>query len=125
VIRRSFRLVARFGLLAAMAVALFKLVQGRRSSSELGRPSDDWAPPPPDVPKPPPEPELVQPVILEEIVAKKAAERDPGPAPPADTAEPVVENASPAKAATTKKAVAKKAAAKQAAPAKKATKKQP
>jgi valyl-tRNA synthetase len=149
VIRRSLRFGIRLGLLTGIALALFKLVQSRRSASELGRPSDDWAPPPPpNVPKPPPEPELVEPVILEELKAKKAAERvapaDSGSAPPAGSAaraeqapapnvaaatgEPVVKKASPAKRAAAKKAGAdepsaaapvKKAAAKKA-PAKKA-----
>ena len=136
-IRRTFRFGIRLGLLTAIAFALFKLMQGRRSAGEYGSPSADWAPAPPpppplDIPKPPPEPELVQPVILEEIVAKKAAgrpvppedmpaapagsaartEQAPAPAPgvdatpePVEPVEPVAKKkASPAKRAATKKA---------------------
>src|SRR5688572_5517225 len=94
VIRRSFRLGIRLGLLAGIAFALFKFVQGRRSASEFGRPAQEWASPPrpepSNLPRTPPEPELVQPVILEEVVAKKAATRpvpaDTEPAPPPDSA---------------------------------------
>jgi DNA-binding protein HU-beta len=144
-IRRTLRLGIRLGLLAGIGLALFKLIQGRRSTSELGSPSPDWAPAPapvvnPNLPRTPPEPELVKPVMLEEIVEKKAA-----PAPPPEvtieppvvptvaslTAEPVVKKASPARKAPAKKVAAtpepaaagpvkkvvpKKAAAKKAAP---------
>lgn len=116
-IRRSLRRGVRLGLLAGIGFALFKLVQGRRSS-DFGSPSPDWAPAPvpnPNLPKHPPDPELVTPVILEEIVQKKAATR----------AEPAAKKAAPVdKAAPVKKAPAAKkvapAAPKKAAPAKKA-----
>ncbi|MGH9263379.1 MAG: hypothetical protein ACRD1D_01675 [Acidimicrobiales bacterium] len=137
-IRRTFRFGIRLGLLAGIAFALFKLMQGRRSAGEYGSPSADWAPAPVpaplDIPKPPPDPDLVQPVILEELVAKKAAERAappedtpaapagsaarteqaPAPAPGVDASpEPVepVEPVAKKKATPAKRAAAKKAAA--------------
>jgi hypothetical protein len=121
---------------------LFKLVQGRRAASELGRPSADWARPPEprpsNLPKSPPDPELVKPAMLEEVIGKKtgrAAPADATPAPPPGSAaraekasEPAgataVKKAGPAKRAAKKKAAAaepvKKAAAARKSPAKKA-----
>ncbi|HTJ75566.1 MAG TPA: hypothetical protein VL337_09380 [Acidimicrobiales bacterium] len=148
-IRRTLRIGVRLGLLAGIAFALFKLVQGRRAS-DYGSPSPDWAPTPPpqpsNLPTPPPEPELVQPVILEEVIEKRKAatqEPEPEPLPAGGTGESVVKKAAPAKKAASKKAAPaptaapakksappKKAAApaaeapKKAAPAKKAPKKQ-
>jgi hypothetical protein len=122
------RLCVRLGLFAGIAFALFKLVQGRRAASELGRPSPDWATPPApqpsNVPKSPPDPELVKPAMLEEVIEKKAAERtappDAAPAPPAGSAARA-ERAAPAKkAAPAKRAAAKKAPAPAADPVKKA-----
>ena len=63
-IRGFLRFVVRLGLLTAIGVALFKVLKGRRSASELGSPSADWAPPAapnPNLPKSPPEPELIEP----------------------------------------------------------------
>jgi hypothetical protein len=114
-IRKTFRFGIRFGLLVGIGLALFKLVQGRRSS-DLGRPSADWAPAPapttnPNLPKQPPEPELITPAMLQEVISKKASQRvappDVTPAPPPESAARV----EPAQ----KKAPAKKAAAKKAA----------
>ena len=143
-IRRTLRFGIRLGLLAGIGLALFKLIQGRRSASELGSPSADWAPTPvpapnPNLPKTPPEPELVKPVMLEEVIEKKAAAPS---LPPEVTIEPppapAPKKASPAKKAAAKKAAAPAAAgpekkvapekapvAKKAAPVKKAPKKQP
>lgn len=128
-IRRSVRFGIRLGLLAGIAFALFKLIQGRRSASELGRPLGEWAPAPtpsPNLPKPPPEPELVQPVILEEIVAKKGLAGRAAPAEEADAPPPTIASVgeSVIKKATPVKKAAKRAAAKKAAaPVKKAAKK--
>ena len=86
-IRRLLRLTFRLGLLTGIGLALFKVLKGRRSASELGSPSADWAPPPvpnPNLPTTPPEPELIEPVMFEEIIEKKAAIRavpDPAPDP--------------------------------------------
>ena len=115
-IRRTLRLGIRLGLLAGIGLALFKLVQGRRSASEWGSPSPDWAPAPtpnPNLPKAPPEPELVTPVMFEELIEKKAAvgaappevtiEPPPGPSVGSIISEPVVEKAAPAKRAPAKK----------------------
>ncbi len=119
-IRRFIRLTFRLGLLSGIGFALFKVLQGRRSASELGSPSADWAPPPapnPNLPKAPPEPELVAPVMFEEIIEKKAAIRAvPEPAPAADKAP---ESGIPGLAGQpgAKKAAAKRPAAKKAAPA--------
>jgi hypothetical protein len=156
-IRRTMRFGIRLGLLAGIGLALFKLIQGRRSVSEFGSPSPDWAPPPtpnPNLPKSPPEPELVKPVMLEEVIEKKAAAPAlppevtieppvvPPPAPPAPVAKKVAPAkkavakktaAEPAAAGPVKKVAPKKAAAapaeapvaKKAGPVKKATKKQP
>lgn len=126
-IRKTFRFGIRFGLLVGIGLALFKLVQGRRSS-DLGRPSRDWAPAPapavnPNLPKPPPEPELVTPAMLQEVIQKKSAERvappDVTPAPPPESAARVdpAPKKSPTKKASAKKASAKKAAAPAAEPA--------
>ena len=127
-IRKTFRLLVRLGLLAGLGVALFKFVQGRRSA-DYGRPSTDWAPAPapavnPNLPRTPPDPPLVQPAMLEEIIEKKksmveepAPVGEPAPvarkaaakkAPAAAAPEPA---AAPVKKATTKKAAAKKAPA--------------
>ena len=127
-IRKTFRLLVRLGLLAGLGVALFKFVQGRRSA-DYGRPSTDWAPAPapavnPNLPRTPPDPPLVQPAMLEEIIEKKksmveepAPVGEPAPvarkaaakkAPAAAAPEPA---AAPVKKAATKKASAKKAAA--------------
>ena len=87
-IRRTIRLGIRLGLLAGIGLGLFKFLQGRRSASELGSPSADWAPPPvpnPNLPKSPPEPELITPVMLEEVIEKRAAVQAP---PPEVTIEP-------------------------------------
>ena len=140
-IRRSLRLGIRLGLLAGIALALFKLVQSRRSALEYGRPSSDWAPAPrPDdnLPRTPPEPELVQPAMLHEVLTKRPLERaapaEDEPAPPPGSAarteeappvesvveeappvEPVVEAAPPVEPVVEKKATpAKRAAAKKA-----------
>lgn len=121
-IRRTLRIGVRLGLLAGIAFALFKLVQGRRSS-DFGSPSPDWAPTPPqpsNLPPPTPEPELVQPVILEEVVERKAAVTAP-PAPESVT-PPAAKKAAPAKKAPAKKAAP---AAEKAAPAKKAARTEP
>src|ERR671911_499619 len=97
--RKTFRLLFRLGLLAGLGMALFKLVQGRRSS-EQGRPSTDWAPPPapaasnPNLPRTPPDPPLVQPAMLEEVIEKKKAVVD-APAPASDPA-PAAAAAEPA-----------------------------
>jgi len=153
-IRRTIRLGIRLGLLAGIGLGLFKLLQGRRSASEAGSPSADWAPPPipnPNLPKAPPEPELVKPVMLEELIEKKAAAQDAPPEvtiepPPSPTVAPLIREpasgkAAPARQAAVKKAPAppagppaaagpvkkvapKKPAAQKAAPAKKAPKKQ-
>jgi hypothetical protein len=124
VIRRTLRIGVRLGLLAGIAFALFKVVQGRRAS-DYGSPSPDWAPTPPpqpsNLPTPPPEPELIQPVILEEVIEKrKAAAQEPEPLPASGTGESVVKKASPAKKAAPKKAAPTAAAAPDPAPAKKA-----
>ncbi len=129
-IRRLLRLTFRLGLLTGIGLALFKVLKGRRSASEFGSPSADWAPPPapnPNLPKTPPEPELIEPVMFEEIIEKKAAIRavpDPAPEPvpapaPAPAADPAPDSGIPGlagqpavkKKASTKKAPAKKAAA--------------
>lgn len=138
-IRKTFRLVLRLGVLAGLGLALFKFVQGRRSA-DYGRPSTDWAPAPapavnPNLPRTPPDPPLVQPAMLEEIIEKKkAAVEAPAPAPAA-AGESVVKKAPAPKTAAAKKAPAaktaepaaagpvKKVAAKKATPAKKAVKK--
>ena len=122
-IRGFLRFVVRLGLLSAVGLALFKVLKGRRSASELGSPSADWAPPPPpnpNLPKTPPEPELIEPVMFEEIIEKKAAVRavpdpEPVPAPPAVADEPVPDSGIAGLAgqpAVKKKAAAKKAPAK-------------
>jgi len=129
-LRKTFRLVIRLGLLAALGTALFKFVQGRRASGD-GRPSTDWAPAPApapavnvNLPRTPPDPPLVQPAMLEEVVAKKKA---PTPAPePATAVGESVEKKAPAKKAAAKKAPAAPAAegaVKKAAPKKAAAKK--
>ena len=157
-LRKTFRLVIRLGLLTGLGLALFKFVQGRRSA-DVGRPSTDWAPAPApavnvNLPRTPPDPPLVQPAMLEEVLAKRKAstpEPAPEPAPAPVASEPVVKKAPAKKAAAKKapaapaaegavkkvapkKAAAKKAAgapakkspaAKKAAPAKKSTKKAP
>lgn len=138
-IRRTMRLGIRLGLVAGIGLALFKLIQGRRSASEYGSPSADWAPPPapnPNLPKTPPEPELVKPVMLEEVIEKKAAAPAPPPEvtiePPPPAPAPVLKKVAPVKKAAVKKAAAapaaagpvKKVAPKKAAPVKKAPKKQ-
>ena len=115
-IRKMFRFGVRFGLLVGVGLALFKLIQGRRSS-DLGRPSSDWAPAPspavnPNLPKSPPEPELITPAMLQEVIEKKkagdrAAPPDATPAAPAGS----VARAEPAKKAPAKKAAAKRSAA--------------
>jgi hypothetical protein len=112
------RLGVRLGLLTGIGVALFKLVQGRRAS-DFGSPSADWAPaapsvPNPNLPKPTPEPELVKPVVLEEILEKRkgpvertepevsappAAPVEPVVAPVVGTGESVVKKAAPVKRA--------------------------
>ena len=133
VIRRSLRLGVRLGLLAGIALALFKLVQGRRSA-DLPAPSEGWAtpPPPPPTPGTAPEPELVKPVMLEEIIEKKKS-GDPSDTVAAAPGASVVKKSAPTKkAAPARKAAApvdnnapvRKAAAKKAAPVKKAPKKQ-
>ena len=136
-IRKTFRFGIRFGLLVGIGLALFKLVQGRRSS-DLGRPSSDWAPAPspaanPNLPKAPPEPELITPAMLQEVIEKKASERvappDATPAPPPESAARVepAEKKAPAKKAPAKK-VAEPAAAgpvKKVTPKKAAAKKAP
>ncbi len=130
-IRRVIRFSFRLGLLSGIGFALFKVLQGRRSASELGSPSADWAPPPtpnPNLPKTPPEPELVEPVMFEEIIEKKAAiravpepvaEADAVPAPEPtpttakapDTGIPGLAGQPGAKKAAAKRSSAKKAAA--------------
>src|SRR5215212_2467079 len=91
--RKTFRLLFRLGLLAGLGVALFKFVQGRRSA-DYGRPSTDWAPAPapavnPNLPRTPPDPPLVQPAMLEEIIEKKKAVVEaPAPAEPAGESAP-------------------------------------
>ena len=138
-IRKTFRLMVRIGLLAGLGLALFKFFQGRRSADE-GRPSTDWAPAPapvvnPNLPKSPPDPPLVQPAMLEELIEKKKTVVDPPeptgatePAPavgagesaPAATAgEPVVKEAPRAKKAAKKAPAAKKSAEPAAGPVKK------
>jgi hypothetical protein len=134
-IRRFIRFTFRLGLLSGIGFALFKVLQGRRSASELGSPSADWAPPPtpnPNLPKAPPEPELVEPVMFEEIIEKKAAIRAmpepvaqadavPAPEPAPTTAKapgagiPGLAGQPGAKKAAAKRSPAQKAAA--AAPA--------
>ena len=131
-IRRVIRFTFRLGLLSGIGFALFKVLQGRRSASELGSPSADWAPPPtpnPNLPKTPPEPELVEPVMFEELIEKKAAiravpepvaEADAGPArEPAPANDKAPESGIPGLAGQpgAKKAAAKRSAAKKAAPA--------
>lgn len=131
-IRRFVRLTFRLGLLSGIGFALFKVLQGRRSASELGNPSADWAPPPapnPNLPKAPPEPELVEPVMFEELIEKKAATRavpesvaeaDAVPAPkPAPATDKAPESGIPGLAGQpgAKKAAAKQSSAKKAAPA--------
>jgi hypothetical protein len=133
-IRKSVRILFRMGLLAGLGMALFKFVQGRRSS-EYGRPSTDWAPAPAvnlNLPRTPPDPPLVQPVVLEEIIEKKKAVVDaPAPAPEPVVAEAAGESVikkAPAKKAAAKKKVAEPPAAgpvKKAAPKKAAAKKAP
>ncbi|MGI8808220.1 MAG: hypothetical protein ACR2KK_10330 [Acidimicrobiales bacterium] len=141
-IRRTMRFCFRLGLMAGIGLALFKLMQGRRSASEFGSPSADWAPPPapnPNLPRTPPEPELVEPVMFEEIIEKKAAIRavpDPGPAPvlapapePRPVAGPPAAKKAPARRAPAKKATPPPPAAagpvKKVAPPKAAAKKAP
>ncbi len=87
-IRRTLRLGIRLGFLAGIALALYKLVQGRRSSADLPQPADGWATPPTPVPEPrvAPEPELITPVMLDEIIGKKTV-ADPQP-PPEDAVGP-------------------------------------
>lgn len=114
-IRRLLRLTFRLGLLTGIGLALFKVLKGRRSASEFGSPSADWAPPPvpnPNLPTTPPEPALIEPVMFEEIKERKAAVRAvPDPAPdPAPMAAPEAQPAAPRKAAPAKKAPPKKAA---------------
>ncbi len=126
-IRGFLRFVVRLGLLSATGLALFKVLKGRRSASELGSPSADWAPPPapnPNLPKAPAEPELVEPVMFEEIIEKAAiravpSERVPEPDPvPAPEATAIDDEAPPsgipglAGQPTAKKAAAKRAAGK-------------
>jgi hypothetical protein len=133
-IRKSFRILFRLGLLAGLGMALFKFVQGRRSFDD-GRPSTDWAPPPapaavnPNLPRTPPDPPLVQPVVLEVIIEKKKAAVPvaPEPAPAPAAGESVVKKAPAKKKAAAKKVAdppaagpVKKAAPKKAAAAKKA-----
>jgi len=109
-IRRWLRRGFRLGLVTAIGVGVAKLVQGRRSAAQLGRPSDDWATPPtpPPAPRAAPEPELVKPVMLEEIIEKKsvpAAELPTDAAPPEPPPAPgasVVKKAPPAKRAARK-----------------------
>jgi hypothetical protein len=135
------RLGVRLGLLTGIGVALFKLVQGRRAS-DFGSPSADWAPaapsvPNPNLPKPTPEPELVKPVVLEEILEKRkgpvertepemsapaAAPVEPVVAPVVGTGESVVKKAAPVKRAAkaTDTAPAAAPAPEPAAPVKKA-----
>jgi hypothetical protein len=132
VIKGFIRLVIRLGLLTGIGLALFKVLKGRRSASEFGSPSADWAPPPapnPNLPKAPPEPELVEPVMFEEIIEKKAAIRavpepvsqpDAVPAPkPAPTTDKAPDSAIPGLAGQpgAKKPAAKQSSAKKAAPA--------
>jgi len=113
-IGRAIRFTFRLGLLSGIGVALFKVLQGRRSASELGSPSADWAPPPtpnPNLPKAPPEPELVEPVMFEEIIEKKAAIRAvPEPAPMPDTGIPGLAGQPGARKAAAKQSSAKKSA---------------
>ena len=145
-IRRTLRFGIRLGLLVGIGLALFKALQGRRSASEFGSPSPDWAPAPtpnPNLPKSPPEPELIKPAMLEEVIEKQAAVRavpdisapDVLPTPPPGTAartdptalpsDAPVKKASPAKRAATKKAPAAEPAAagpvKKVSPPKKAS----
>src|SRR5687767_10763950 len=99
--RKTFRLIVRLGLLAGLGVALFKFVQGRRSA-DYGRPSTDWAPAPapavnPNLPKSPPDPPLVKPEMLEELIEKKKAAVEP-PAPVAAAGGSVVKKAPATKA---------------------------
>ncbi len=136
-IRKSIRLAFRLGLVAGLGMALFKFIQGRRSSDD-GQPSTDWAPAPapavnPNLPRTPPDPPLVQPVVLEEIIEKKKAVVEaPAPAEPVAAAGESVVKKPPAKKAPAKKAAAKKVAeppaagpVKKAAPKKSAAKKAP
>lgn len=114
-IRKTFRLMFRLSLLAGLGLALFKLVQGRRSADD-GRPSTDWAPAPapavnPNLPKSPPDPPLVEPAMLEEIIEKKKPVEAPaagGESTPAVAAGQSVVKKAPKKAAA-KKAPATKA----------------
>jgi hypothetical protein len=112
-IRKTFRLLFRLGVLAGLGVALFKFVQGRRSA-DYGRPSTDWAPAPapavnPNLPRTPPDPPLVQPAMLEEIIEKKKAAVEE-PAPGGESTQ-VAPGESVVKKAPAKKAAAKKAPA--------------
>jgi len=132
-IRRTLRFGIRLGLLAGIGLALFKVLQGRRSASEFGSPSPDWAPPPtpnPNLPKSPPEPELIKPAMLEEVIEKKAAVRaapdsaSPDiatrgvvPTPPPRTAAQTGATALPSDAPAEKASPAKRDATKKAAPA--------
>ena len=119
-IRRVIRFSFRLGLLSGIGFALFKVLQGRRSASELGSPSADWAPPPtpnPNLPKTPPEPELVEPVMFEELIEKKAAIR--ALPEPASTTAKAPDTGIPGLAGQpgAKKAAAKPSPAEKAAPA--------
>ena len=115
-IRKTFRLMFRLGLLAGLGLALFKFVQGRRSA-DYGRPSTDWAPAPapavnPNLPKSPPDPPLVEPAMLEEVIEKRKTVEPAAPAPAGQSTPAAAVGES-----VVKKAPAKKKAAAKTAPA--------
>jgi outer membrane biosynthesis protein TonB len=143
VIRRSFRIGLKLGLLAGLVLALVKTMQSRRPAADLPAAPAPWtplrpepaAPPAPAAatepePEPPavvvePEPEppaVVEPEPVVAIVPEQAAERWADAQPAWDEPKPVISEV--AKRATKAAKVAKAAVAKKAAaPAKKAAKK--
>ena len=81
-IRRSLRMGIRLGVLAGVAIALFKIVQWRRPAPVTPGGADPWAKPPRREPEAP-QPELVSPTMLESVSV-----RDRPPAASAPTSAP-------------------------------------
>jgi len=105
VVRRSFRLGLRFGVLVGMIVALVKVLQSRREqpatdSAPWSRETSSWAPPPPPAewversaaPAVTPPPAPVAPAVIADLdpgLSEEIAEMAPPP-PPAAPEPPVV-----------------------------------
>jgi hypothetical protein len=82
VIRRSFRLVLRLGLLAGIAFTLYKLMQARRiiEPATVSAPdTDPWPPVAAPVPTPAPPPPPPPPPPVEAPVKKATAPKKPAP----------------------------------------------